>query len=161
MSIDIEKYYREYAPMVIRRCRYLLGNNERAIEAMQDTFVRLLINKDRLVDTSPSALMLKIATNVCLNLLRKEKHMFDDIPEIADTLYVESKADDIANRQLLIKMFSREKESTAMIAILIFIDEMTLEETAREVGMSVSGVRKRLRFLQGKFKNLKSRYFYE
>ena len=38
--------------------------------------------------------------------------------------------------------------------MLHYIDGMTLEETAETVGLSVSGVRKRLRTLQAKVKNL-------
>ena len=45
---------------------------------------------------------------------------------------------------LLSKIFVRHKESTRTMAVYHFLDGMTLEESARETGMSVSGVRKRL-----------------
>jgi RNA polymerase sigma-70 factor (ECF subfamily) len=35
-----------------------------------------------------------------------------------------------------------------LIATLLYVDRLTLEEVATEVGMSVSGVRKRLRTLK-------------
>jgi RNA polymerase sigma-70 factor (ECF subfamily) len=40
------------------------------------------------------------------------------------------------------------KENTRYMAVLHYIDGLTLEETAQETGMSVSGVRKRLRRLK-------------
>jgi RNA polymerase sigma-70 factor (ECF subfamily) len=40
------------------------------------------------------------------------------------------------------------------MAVLHFVDGMTLEETADAVGLSVSGVRKRLRGLQAKIRDL-------
>jgi RNA polymerase sigma-70 factor (ECF subfamily) len=40
------------------------------------------------------------------------------------------------------------------MAVLHYVDGMTLEETAETVGLSVSGVRKRLRSLQARVKNL-------
>ena len=55
---------------------------------------------------------------------------------------------------ILDRLFSREPESSRTIAVLHYVDGMTLEETAREVNLSVSGVRKRLRGLQAKIKTL-------
>ena len=51
-------------------------------------------------------------------------------------------------RSLLGRLFARHRESTRVIATLHFVDGLTLEEVAEEVGMSVSGVRKRLRALR-------------
>ena len=45
-------------------------------------------------------------------------------------------------------LFEGELESTRFLAVLVFVDGYTLEEAAKEVGMSVSGVRKRLRNLK-------------
>ena len=39
MGVDIEAWYARYAPMVHRRCRALLRDDEEAAEAMQDVFV--------------------------------------------------------------------------------------------------------------------------
>ena len=46
------------------------------------------------------------------------------------------------------RLFDGQKESTKSIAVYHYVDGMTLEETAELVGLSVSGVRKRLRVLR-------------
>ncbi|MFP4378575.1 MAG: RNA polymerase sigma factor, partial [Spirochaetales bacterium] len=46
------------------------------------------------------------------------------------------------------RVFAREPESTRTIAVLHYVDGFTLEETAAQIGLSVSGVRKRLRALR-------------
>jgi RNA polymerase sigma-70 factor (ECF subfamily) len=51
-------------------------------------------------------------------------------------------------RSLLDRVLRREPESSATIAVLHLHDGLTLEETAEIVGLSVSGVRKRLRRLK-------------
>ena len=51
---------------------------------------------------------------------------------------------------------AREKPSTRVIAVLHLVDGMTLEEVAREVGLSVSGVRKRLRMLKAHVRELEA-----
>ena len=39
---DIETLYTTYGPMVLRRCRQLLRDEDLALDAMQDVFVRVL-----------------------------------------------------------------------------------------------------------------------
>jgi RNA polymerase sigma-70 factor (ECF subfamily) len=56
----------------------------------------------------------------------------------------------LSARALLGRLFAREQASTLTIAVLHYIDHLTLEEVASEVGLSVSGVRKRLRTLRGR-----------
>ena len=48
------------------------------------------------------------------------------------------------------RIFGRESASTLEIAVMHYVDRMTLDEVAREVGLSVSGVRKRLRALRAR-----------
>lgn len=149
MSFDVEECYRRYGPMVLRRCRRLLREEERAVDAMHDTFVRVLKNKDRLEQTSPASLLYRIATNVCLNQLRTLKRR-PETPDEALLLAI-AKLDETEDRtlakSLLDRLFTKEKPSTRTMAVLHLVDGMTLEEVARETGFSVSGVRKRLREL--------------
>jgi RNA polymerase sigma-70 factor (ECF subfamily) len=49
---------------------------------------------------------------------------------------------------VLDRIFGSEPASTRLIAVLLYVDRLTLDEVATEVGMSVSGVRKRLRTLK-------------
>jgi RNA polymerase sigma-70 factor (ECF subfamily) len=51
-------------------------------------------------------------------------------------------------RMLLDWLFDRHPESSRTIAVLHYVDGLTLEQVAAEIGLSVSGVRKRLRRLR-------------
>ena len=158
MAIDTESYYRTYGPMVLRRCRQLLKDEEKARDAMHDTFVRLLLNEQRLDDSAPSSLLYRMATNVCLNRIRSEGRR----PESPDDelLHRIAHSDDLESqslaRSLLGSLFGGQKESTRTIAVLHLHDGMTLEEVAGEVGLSVSGVRKRLRGLRSRLHELEA-----
>jgi RNA polymerase sigma factor (sigma-70 family) len=150
LAIDVEALYRKYGPMVLRRCRRLLQNEEKALDAMQDTFVQLLRHADRLTADAPSSLLYRIATNVCLNILRGEKRrpMSGKEELLMEIASIDEHEERSVTRAFLEELFSREKESTRTIAVLHYVDKLTLEETAAEVGLSVSGVRKRLRALR-------------
>ncbi len=157
MEINIEEYYRKYAPMVLRRCRYLLKNEERAMDAMQDTFVKLLQYRDRLKGSYPSSLLYRIATNTCLNIIKKESRK----EEVGSDTLLNTIAglDDfekrVADNDMLERIFSKEKSSTREIAVMHYIDKMTYDEISGETGLSVSGVRKRLDQLKKKGETFK------
>jgi len=119
---------------------------------MHDVFVQLLTHADRLDGHAPSSLLFRIATNVCLNRIRTRKRRpehgdSDVVVEIAEATDPAARS---AARAALDKLFRHEPDDTAVIAVLHLHDKMTLEEVAAEVGMSVSGVRKRLMKLRTK-----------
>ncbi|PIW00580.1 MAG: sigma-70 family RNA polymerase sigma factor [Deltaproteobacteria bacterium CG17_big_fil_post_rev_8_21_14_2_50_63_7] len=152
MAVDVEQFYELYGPMVLRRCRRLLRDDQAALDAMQDVFVRVLRNQERLDDRAPSGLLFRIATQVCLNRLRHAKRHPEDSDQdlLLDIAASSDNEERSAERDLLNRLFSREHVSTQTIAVLHLLDGLTLDEVAAEVGLSVSGVRKRLRTLKGR-----------
>jgi RNA polymerase sigma factor (sigma-70 family) len=149
-SRDIAELYERYGPMVMRRCRFLLGNEDDALDVTQDVFVCLLQEKDRLQIHHPSSFLYVTATNLCLNRIRDRARHGDTDDE--QLLYRIATLDDtearVGARSVLERLFGQSPRSSRTIAVLHLVDGLTLEETAREVGMSVSGVRKRLRALR-------------
>jgi len=145
--------------MVVRRCQRLLRDREKAVDAMHDVFVEVLKREGALEVEFPSALLFRTATNVCLNRLRSERRRPGDGAQAEDELLLRIAAlDEPAGqsdaRSILGKLFAREQPSTRTIAVLHFVDGLTYEEVAAEVGLSVSGVRKRLRVLQERLRVL-------
>ena len=146
--------------MVLRRCRALLRNDAHAEDALHDVFVAVLRAEADLRDDAPAALLLRVATNVCLNRLRGARRRPEDLDDEL-VLRIAASAGDAeaqaAARSFLGKIFAADDPlaaSTATIAVMHLRDGLTLEETAREAGMSVSGVRKRLRRLRGRLAEL-------
>jgi RNA polymerase sigma-70 factor, ECF subfamily len=140
--------------MVLRRCRRLLRDDAKALDAMHDVFVEVLRREAQLDVRAPAAFLLQVATHVSLNRLRSERRRPEDRD---DALLLAIASDPLlaperqtATRRLLARIFQRESESTRLIAVLHFVDRLSLQEVADEVGLSVSGVRKRLRTLQAR-----------
>jgi RNA polymerase sigma-70 factor (ECF subfamily) len=148
--LDVDALYRKYGPMVLRRCRRLLVDEEQALDAAQETFVKVLRYQSRLNDKAPSSMLYTIATNTCLNIMRsagRRPRSAGDEPlsRIASAEDVEAQ---VVDRTVLDDIFGRERASTRTMAVMHYVDGMTLEEVAGHVGLSVSGVRKRLRTLK-------------
>lgn len=157
ISIDIETLYRRYGPMVVRRCRWMLRDEDWARDAAQDVFVQML-RRPQLTADHPAALLHRIATNVCLNHLRSRNRRPED-PEDDLLLRIAAAGDEEGRFEassLLEKLFGREKESTRTIAVLHLLDGFTLQEVAGLTGLSVSGVRKRLRTLRDRIRELEA-----
>lgn len=147
MPLDVEALYRRYGLMVLCRCRSLVGEDE-AEDAMQDVFVQVVRHGHRLHDGAPSSLLLRIATRVCLNRLRtRRRHPEDRDPDLLARIACAPDERGMA-RRVLDRVFADEPESTRVLAVLHLVDGFTLQEVADQVGLSVSGVRKRLRTLQ-------------
>ena len=145
-GLDIEALYERYGPMVLRRCRSLLRDEDQALDTTQDVFVQLLRHRERLSGRHPSSLLFTIATNLSLNRLRSRRREVD-LPG-DEVLHRIALHPDLDTPLLLDRVLGRHPESTRTMAVLHYVDGMTLEQVARECGMSVSGVRKRLRGLR-------------
>ncbi|MDR3000335.1 MAG: sigma-70 family RNA polymerase sigma factor [Fibromonadaceae bacterium] len=149
--LNAEQLYVRYAPMVLRRCNSLLADESAAADIAQEVFVKVWEKRNSLNADYPSSLLWRMATNMCLNYIRDRKRRGENI-SCEEMLMQISCAEDIeneaGNRDLLTRLFKRQPESSRTIAVLHYIDGMTLEEVAKEVKMSVAGVRKRLRALK-------------
>ena len=149
-ELDVAALSRQYGPMVLRRCQQLLRDRDDALDACQDVFVRLIEHRAHLRASYPSSLLYRIATNVCLNRIRDRGRRPTEADD--ERLHAIACAGDAGGesdaRMLLDWLFRRHPESSRAMAVLHYIDGLTLEQVAEETGMSVSGVRKRLRRLR-------------
>jgi len=147
MAINIEAWYSQYGPMVIRRCRRILGNEEDALDAVHDVFVNLLRGRLRLHDRFPSSLLYTMATNICLNRLRiKKREIHKDFSNNDEALlfYKDEGFDQIDAELLLEAILNDESEMNRAICFMYHADGMTFKEIGEVIGLSISGVRKRL-----------------
>ncbi len=149
-DLDVEGLWTRYGGLVLRRCRQLLRDEEEALDVSQDVFVQLLRRRSQLEVRYPSSLLWRIATNLSLNRLRDRRAAPEPVEDatLVRLARLEDPEPGVEARITLRRLFARHQPSTRLIATLHFVDGLTLEQTAREVGLSVSGVRRRLRGLR-------------
>ncbi len=141
----VETLYRQYGPLVYRRCLAVLKDEEAAYDALQEVFVRLM-NSPRSLERieSPVAYLFRAATNVSLNVLRKHKgdrFVSSDFPleDLADP-----HEDPLPARMLLDLLSSSLSERRRAIVYCRYADGMALAEIAELFSISLSAVRKHL-----------------
>ncbi|GBU24344.1 hypothetical protein R83H12_00972 [Fibrobacteria bacterium R8-3-H12] len=150
-NLSAEQLYVRYAPMVLRRCCKLLGDENAAADIAQEVFIKVWEKRNSLNTEFPSSLLWRMATNMCLNHIRNKKRRGENISANALLVHIacaEDAENERGTRDILNRLFKRHPDSSRTIAVLHYIDKMTLEEVAKEVKMSVPGVRKRLRSLK-------------
>src|SRR5262245_16473080 len=149
-ELDVDALSRRYGPMVLRRCRQLLRNEDEALDACQDVFLRLVERRRRLNAEYPSSLLYRMATNVCLNRIRDRGRRAEtaDDEQLHAIAQLEEPGGASFARLLLDWLFARHPESSRAMAVLHYVDGLSLEQVAVESGLSVSGVRKRLNKLR-------------
>ncbi|MBI5497527.1 MAG: sigma-70 family RNA polymerase sigma factor [Deltaproteobacteria bacterium] len=145
----LRKLYEAYGATVYRRCVYLLRNDEDARDAMHDVFIKVSRSLDQFRgEASPLTWITRIATNHCLNIIRARKAAWHE----QFRRFVEHKAQENGPSQRLVDrnqfvqvVLALCDKETQEAAIYYFVDEMTQEEVAGVLGISVPTLRKRLR----------------
>jgi RNA polymerase sigma-70 factor (ECF subfamily) len=124
----------------------MLKNEQSAYDAMHEVFLKVVSKKNRLTGEYPSALLYRMATNVCLNRIRNEKkHSLNEYLNILqNTSFFENQESETSARNLLEYILDREKETPRKIAVMYFVNGMTIKEIAETMRLSISGVHKNL-----------------
>ncbi len=150
-STTIESWYRLHAPALLRRCRTMLHDEAAARDAVHDVFVEVLRRQEHLNARDAGAYLWRAATHVCLNRLRATRRRPTNGAQELDVLPTSSDLASTANTVLdLQRCLQDEAPSTRTLAWLVFVEQHTLEEAAAAVGLSPSGVRKRLRDMKAR-----------
>lgn len=135
----------------------MLRDESRAQDAVQEVFLSLVKNVSRIKDEFPSSLLFRMATNVCLNILKREKKL-----AAKDDLFfnnIEGRDDfaaDLEAKETIGRLFAGEKPDMLTLAIMRYVDKLAYEDIAATLGLSVSGVRKRLHKLSEKAQAMKA-----
>jgi RNA polymerase sigma-70 factor (ECF subfamily) len=137
--------YRKHAAGVLARCRYLLRDEDLARDAAQEVFVRALRSGAELAAAdSPTAFLLRAATNHCLNVLRASRAAWrEEVSRLARERT--ERGIEPESRELVRALLGAASPEAQEIAVLYFVDEMTQAEIAQATGRSLPTVRKRLR----------------
>ncbi len=149
----VVQLYREYGPVVYRRCVRLLGDREAARDATQEVFLRLLAARDELGDGDHALRWIyRVATHHCLNLRRDRTRRLRVVGGSTDDALDVAGGSGAAfpERRLAQQVLGRFDPTTQAIAVGALVDGMEREEIAGALGISRRTVHRKLtRFLAG------------
>jgi RNA polymerase sigma-70 factor (ECF subfamily) len=149
VTLKIEQLYDQYFEFIYLRCVRLVNNPEVAEELCQDTFIKASKSLYRFVPGATHKTWLyTIATNVCLNWLKKasnkkESLMSENLPEPGHS----GESWTIEWSMLVEKSLDR---SEMQLFALKFLDELTNEEISEQLKCTKRTVINRLNTLKDK-----------
>lgn len=156
---EFQHKYLPLAPQFYRRALALLGNAQDAEDAVQDTYLKLWNQSERLEELErPEAFMQTVLRNVCLNMLR-DRHMAeselataDNMPEEGDSI---GRIEQQGTLRLLLDSLSPKARC---IVTLRHLGDYSFKEIASLTSESESNIRMILsrarRFLRERYQNL-------
>lgn len=150
---ELESLYQQYGYAVYRRCLFLLGAEAEAWDAVQEVFLRADAGLARFEGrASPRTWLDTIATRHCLNVLRARRVRTGrglagpEALDAPDLTALFGAGDATVETALTVRaLLAHFDAQTQEAAVCYFVDEMSQEDVARRVGLSVPTLRKRLR----------------
>jgi RNA polymerase sigma-70 factor (ECF subfamily) len=147
----VVRLYRDYGPVVYRRCVRLLGDEERARDATQEVFVKLL-REERLTGEDAEVLpwIYRVTTRHCLNLRRATRDGRWSLDGGRELELADPGGAPYPDRRLAQQILARFDATTQAVAVGVLVDGMRREELAGALGLSRRTVHRKLaRFLAG------------
>lgn len=159
--------YRRYSGKVFGKCLSILKNESSAEDAMQDIFMKILLNLSKFSGKSKfSTWIYSITYNYCIDLIRRKKK--DKSVLVEDMASAHDKEEDIHDAYLLEVNLSRlkvilEKIPTMDKTILLmkYQDEMSIKDISHILDKSESAIKMKIKRAKQKFKKIHNEIYKE
>jgi RNA polymerase sigma-70 factor, ECF subfamily len=141
--------YNRYKGPIYAFCYKMMGDREQARDVMQETFLRVYENRDRLTSTKAfKSWIFTIARNQCLNQIRKDRR---EVPLTDEGEIASLKTDSPASRlekseriALVTRHINALKPDYKEVIVLREYQNMSYEEIAAVTRSTISAVKSRL-----------------
>ena len=147
MIEELDRMYREFAPLVYRTAWGVLGSREDADDVVQSVFIGL-IRRESLPDVrNPKAYLYKAAIAASLNVLRAKRRrpiLVDDAELLEVPAPIQAPSFDEETYDRLSGAMEELSAKSAAVLILRYLQDKSLTEIATELGLSRTAVAVRL-----------------
>lgn len=136
---DAQRAVNKYGNSLYRLCSVMTGNREDADDAVQESFLKYVEKAPDFNDSEhEKAWLIRVASNICKDILRKRKHQsYISLDEIRNLGISED------NAQILEMLVSLE-EKYRIVIHLHYVEGYTAREIASMLGITEAAVKKRL-----------------
>lgn len=153
-----DELYRRYASKIYGRCLSLLNDEVLAQDAVQEIFMKIILNLSKFGEKSKfSTWVYSITYNGCIDIIRKRKKRLlletpeetisEDFPEEVDDQFVlEVEVDRL--KVILEKIDEDDKA----VLLMKYLEEMSIKEMAEALSKSESAVKMKIKRAKHRFK---------
>ncbi len=147
-----------YKDRIYQLCYRMLGNAHEAEDIAQEAFIRAYVNIERYnINRKFSTWLYRIATNLCIDRIRKKKPDYFLDAEVAGTdglnLYSQVKSKEMSPDEKVAKMELQEiiqmeilklPEKYRSVILLKYIEELSLKEISEVLDLPIGTVKTRI-----------------
>lgn len=147
-----------YKDRIYQLCYRMLGNAHEAEDIAQEAFIRAYVNIERYnINRKFSTWLYRIATNLCIDRIRKKKPDYFLDAEVAGTdglnLYSQVKSKEMSPDEKVAKMELQEiiqmeilklPEKYCSVILLKYIEELSLKEISEVLDLPIGTVKTRI-----------------
>ena len=150
--------YKRYSNKVFAKCISILKDDMKAEDAMQDIFMKVMLNLSKFKFTSKfSTWLYSITYNFCIDETRKRKksveHQVEDINNLGEDLIDEVSDNEIleieVNRLKVIMDEMNENDKATLL--MKYLDQMSIKEMCEVLEKSESAVKMQIKRAKEKF----------
>jgi RNA polymerase sigma-70 factor (ECF subfamily) len=158
-----EQLVRQYQGRIVADCRHIIRDENNAEDLAQEVFVKAYFGLRRFEGRSSFRHWLqRIKVNHCLNYLKKQEGYTlvsfqdgdaEEDAAIGNQATADSQADAMGDRQLISKILDSMSATMRIPLILRDMDELSYEEIATALGISLSAVKMRIKRAREEFRS--------
>ncbi|WP_394850426.1 sigma-70 family RNA polymerase sigma factor [Pendulispora brunnea] len=148
---ELAMLYEKYSFLLIRRLRVLLRDESLAQDVLHDGFLKLMQSGGALREAqAPLRWLYRVFDNLAIDRLRtrRARGQHESIHHVGEDRVGPAPGVDVEGRDAVVKLLGELGEDDARIAILVFVDRLTQEEAAGELGLSRVTINKRVKALR-------------
>ncbi|WP_110112000.1 RNA polymerase sigma factor SigW [Bacillus sp. CGMCC 1.16541] len=152
---EVVEYYKD---KVYQLCYRMLGNREEAEDSAQETFIRAYVNIHSYdMNRKFSTWLYRIATNLCIDRIRKKKpdyYLDAEVPGTeglnmyskiaADQALPEDELESLELQELIQSEILKLPEKYRTVIVLKYVDELSLKEISDILDLPVGTVKTRI-----------------
>ena len=141
---DPQSAYRAYGPALVRKAERMLGHRDDAVDLVHGLFVDLIPRWDRTMDLP---YLYRAVTNRCLNAVRDRAtraRLLERAAVVAAPIGRVRIDDEVVGVGLIARLAERLDHRHLEVLVCRFVDDMTQDEIAEQLGVSRKTVGKRL-----------------
>ena len=133
--------------MIISLCNHFFGPSENAKDAHQEILLKIWLNIEKFRNESQiKTWIYRIAVNVCLTFLSKEKKKKSLFISFSKSKYTTSYEDesfysDDENKKIFLRKFLDDLNATDKVLVSLYLEDFDTKEMSNITGLSESNVR--------------------
>jgi RNA polymerase sigma-70 factor (ECF subfamily) len=145
---ELATLYRKYSFLLTRRLRFLLRDESLAQDVLHDGFLKVMQSGSAIREVkTPLRWLYRVFDNLAIDRLRTRRARGPHAPVVEDEVGP-APGVDVEDRDAILTFLAELSELDARVAILIFVDRITQDEAAQELGLSRVTVNKRAQALK-------------